>query len=229
MTKRCLKCGVEKSLDDFSKQKLGKFGRRSRCRECISAEHAIYRAKNQARIKAYNSGYRAANREDIRTKGRAYWAKYVKAHPRDPSLPWPRWQKDPDAIRAQKRAWREANADKVRQQRRESQARNRATALARVERWRKENPEKHRAQRLKRRSQKVNAPGASYTTEKLIRARVDLYGGRCYYCDKEGADSIDHRIPLSRGGSHWPANLVPCCRRCNSSKNVKTELEFLAA
>jgi 5-methylcytosine-specific restriction endonuclease McrA len=38
--------------------------------------------------------------------------------------------------------------------------------------------------------------------------------------------SIEHRIPLSRGGSNWPANLAPACKTCNSSKGTKTEKEY---
>lgn len=34
----------------------------------------------------------------------------------------------------------------------------------------------------------------------------------------------DHRIPLSRGGTDWIANIVPCCLSCNCSKGNKTEL-----
>jgi 5-methylcytosine-specific restriction endonuclease McrA len=31
--------------------------------------------------------------------------------------------------------------------------------------------------------------------------------------------TIDHVIPVSQGGSHDPANLVTCCRACNSFFN----------
>lgn len=41
--------------------------------------------------------------------------------------------------------------------------------------------------------------------------------GRCQYCDKP-AESIDHVIPRSKGGSHTWDNVVACCRRCNTYK-----------
>jgi CRISPR/Cas system Type II protein with McrA/HNH and RuvC-like nuclease domain len=52
-------------------------------------------------------------------------------------------------------------------------------------------------------------------------------GGRCYYCGhklwpayQSFSDlTIDHIIPLSRGGTDDDDNRVPACRRCNSSKN----------
>lgn len=43
------------------------------------------------------------------------------------------------------------------------------------------------------------------------------YGGRCCYCRRR-ADTIDHVVPLSRGGSNDVANMRPCCRGCNAAK-----------
>ncbi len=42
-------------------------------------------------------------------------------------------------------------------------------------------------------------------------------GGRCQYCER-AADSIDHVIPKSRGGTNDWRNMVAACRRCNSHK-----------
>lgn len=39
----------------------------------------------------------------------------------------------------------------------------------------------------------------------------------CYYCGGL-ANSVDHIVPLARGGTHDESNLVACCIRCNSSK-----------
>jgi 5-methylcytosine-specific restriction endonuclease McrA len=41
------------------------------------------------------------------------------------------------------------------------------------------------------------------------------------------ATEVDHRIPLSRGGSAWPANLVPACKPCNCSKNNMPYREWM--
>jgi 5-methylcytosine-specific restriction endonuclease McrA len=40
---------------------------------------------------------------------------------------------------------------------------------------------------------------------------------RCQYCSG-AAESIDHVIPRSRGGTHTWDNVVAACRRCNSTK-----------
>ena len=42
----------------------------------------------------------------------------------------------------------------------------------------------------------------------------------CSYCD-DPATTIDHVIPVSKGGTHDLSNLVPACRPCNASKGDK--------
>jgi 5-methylcytosine-specific restriction endonuclease McrA len=48
----------------------------------------------------------------------------------------------------------------------------------------------------------------------------------CYYCKVNKATSIDHIIPISRGGSNDINNLVPACISCNSKKGNKLLSEF---
>jgi 5-methylcytosine-specific restriction endonuclease McrA len=50
----------------------------------------------------------------------------------------------------------------------------------------------------------------------------------CQYCGSKNNLSIDHKIPLARGGSHDIDNLCIACKPCNSSKNTKTPEEFTA-
>ena len=65
------------------------------------------------------------------------------------------------------------------------------------------------------------------------------FGSKCYYCGKEmdfsvgvgrifnrDMATIEHLIPLARGGEHTFKNTVLACRHCNISKNAKTEAEF---
>lgn len=45
--------------------------------------------------------------------------------------------------------------------------------------------------------------------------------GRCHYCGREvGARrlSLDHVVPLIRGGTSVRGNVVPACKDCNSAK-----------
>ena len=53
--------------------------------------------------------------------------------------------------------------------------------------------------------------------------------GICHYCRKKFKPSeltMDHVIPLSRGGLSNKENIVPCCRECNTKKNYLLPAEW---
>ncbi|WP_028584443.1 HNH endonuclease [Desulfogranum mediterraneum] len=53
--------------------------------------------------------------------------------------------------------------------------------------------------------------------------------GCCYYCgEKVGFKNLtmDHVIPLARGGRSTKDNLVPCCKDCNTKKKSSLPVEW---
>ena len=53
--------------------------------------------------------------------------------------------------------------------------------------------------------------------------------GKCHYCQRSfpAAElTMDHIVPLVRGGKTVKANVVPCCKECNSSKKYLLPLEW---
>jgi 5-methylcytosine-specific restriction protein A len=53
--------------------------------------------------------------------------------------------------------------------------------------------------------------------------------GVCYYCKREvGREqlSMDHVVPLSRGGKSKKGNIVPACKECNSNKKYLLPIEW---
>lgn len=108
--------------------------------------------------------------------------------------------------------WREKNRELYRQRCRE---------------WAQRNPEKLKAQAHKRRSWKVAAQG-HHTAEDLARMFIDQ-AGLCCYCEVPmGARwTVDHMIPLSRGGSNNWDNIGLCCGSCNRRKNARTAEEYM--
>ncbi len=62
------------------------------------------------------------------------------------------------------------------------------------------------------------------------QAKLNEYNNCCAYCHKPLGDkaTIDHIIPIIKGGANDIENLVPCCMPCNSKKRAKTVDEFLA-
>ncbi len=64
-----------------------------------------------------------------------------------------------------------------------------------------------------------------------IRERLyESQKGECYYCGKQVLETkkwtIDHKLPISRGGTNEEFNLVGACELCNSLKSWMTEEEF---
>jgi 5-methylcytosine-specific restriction enzyme A len=54
--------------------------------------------------------------------------------------------------------------------------------------------------------------------------------GVCAYCQTVfAADELtmDHIVPLSRGGRSTKGNVVPCCKTCNTEKKYWTPAELL--
>jgi 5-methylcytosine-specific restriction endonuclease McrA len=65
------------------------------------------------------------------------------------------------------------------------------------------------------------------TQWKKLRLRILSRDGReCYWCGMD-ATTVDHIIPVAKGGSDDPENLVAACRRCNFSKQDKMPDEFM--
>ena len=85
--------------------------------------------------------------------------------------------------------------------------------------WALRNPERYMQHRKKATAmyygRRRNAPGHASTDQ--VAARWAYYADRCWMCG-EPATQNDHVIPLSRGGSNWPANLRPACGPCNREK-----------
>ena len=53
--------------------------------------------------------------------------------------------------------------------------------------------------------------------------------GICYYCHSNvGRDKLtmDHVVPLSRGGKSSKGNIVPACKTCNNKKKSMLPVEW---
>ena len=71
-----------------------------------------------------------------------------------------------------------------------------------------------------RRARMLGNPGYVEVTAVEWRRIKRLFRGRCAYCDvRIERPTMDHVIPLARGGRHAPGNIVPACPTCNYSKS----------
>jgi len=109
---------------------------------------------------------------------------------------------------------------------------NKSKARAATARYRERHGERwkalHRIHQYRRRFQKeVSADGS--VTDAVLK---ELYArSRCHYCRKitpASLRTLEHRQPLSRGGTHTAENLVMACLSCNCGKQARTEEEYIA-
>ena len=62
--------------------------------------------------------------------------------------------------------------------------------------------------------------------------RALLQKGVCHYCGKKFPASeltMDHVVPLSRGGRSTKGNIVPCCKNCNNGKKYTMPVDEILA
>jgi len=135
------------------------------------------------------------------------------------------YKNDPEKKRSYQRHHRKVNLGDVREQDRARYERDKDKRISLVEN-----------QIHIRRARRNQVPFEAGITRTALRKRD---GDQCAYCKVKmnftratgrkfsGTDAtIEHRLPLSRGGKHLWNNVVLACRDCNMSKNQKTEEEF---
>jgi 5-methylcytosine-specific restriction protein A len=52
---------------------------------------------------------------------------------------------------------------------------------------------------------------------------------KCYYCKEIFSYeelTVDHIVPLARGGTTTPGNVVPACLSCNKNKGMDTPVDL---
>lgn len=135
-----------------------------------------------------------------------------------------RWyEENKEWAAAKAKKWAEENDERVKELTKAYEERPEVKAKHR--KWERDNPDKVKAQNRRRNHSKRSTNG--HFTEEQWQARLNFFGRRCVEC---GCDwdllssrdqTMDHIIPLSKGGTNWPSNLQPMCRSCNSKKSNK--------
>lgn len=209
--KVCTKCLEEKPLTEFNKYSRSKDGLNHHCRECSRTFARQYKNK----IKEINASLTI---EEIRLKTPT--KKCSKCRETKPSDNFNRCNLFRDGLQEKCRScdnkwvseWDKANAEAVKKKQAD---------------WYKNNPDKAHANRTKRRLLKSEA----YVEHVEISVLRERDGDNCIVC-KELIDfslsnrdpmmvSLEHVIPLSKGGEHSYNNTALSHLRCNLSKGVK--------
>lgn len=244
--KCCSRCGEVKPISEFYRDKRADDGLFSHCKACHLGYGKVWRAGNPRRVvtekkcaacgvvkpasefqkcrltvdglqrvcrdcanAARREGYhRLMSDDDYREaynerKRVEYWLN-PEPH-RNAAREWAREHYDPEKNREKTRRWIATHPEYN---------------------WRRDNPEKNRALAARYHARKKGAAGWDYTTAEHIAWRWEMWGGRCYICGAP-AEATDHVKPLAAGGGHWPCNLRPICKSCNSRKRDQWPSEYV--
>ncbi len=242
--KRCRVCGVDKDLSMFYARKGSSDGHRSDCKACCIAkasilqrtpERAAYRrrhyVKNCEAVKAASRAYASEHRDDLRQTKRAWYRRNAAAQrPKKSASAKRRYDLNPDKGRAKQRETmrrRRLNrpadvaAAKLRDYNKHT-----AKRLATVKAWRVANPDRVAANALKSRARRRSRMADVFIETVVPRRVFERDGWLCGICginvEKKDA-SLDHIIPISKGGAHSYANTQTSHLRCNISKGARTE------
>jgi 5-methylcytosine-specific restriction endonuclease McrA len=172
---------------------------------------------------------------------------YRKNNPEKVRVAWDKWENEhPDRMKESKEA---RDNDPIRQEKRKAYAHqyyldNRDKIIERSCDWwanrtpkqRKEHNELvmrryHRDDKWRLRLRIRDAwqrAGGNFTRDEWIEV-LEEYDYRCAYCGSKEDITIDHAIPISKGGLNIKSNIVPACHKCNSKKKDRTPEEFKKA
>jgi len=84
------------------------------------------------------------------------------------------------------------------------------------------NRRDHKRYKHNRRAREKNAPGSFKMEDffELIKGLKNICPS-CGNCIRTNCFSVDHIMPLSKGGSNYISNIQPLCYLCNVKKNTK--------
>jgi len=139
-------------------------------------------------------------------------------------------RRNPEASRTYLREWGARNPDKVKANTARRYAKNPERAKASARQWARNNPAKRSKimvfQNAKRRS-RLKANGGNGFTRADWDELLKRCAGLCAYCRMAPSESVDHFIPVSKGGAHNINNVVPACKHCNSWKRERDPVEWI--
>jgi 5-methylcytosine-specific restriction endonuclease McrA len=207
--KYCAGCDKVKSYSEFGVCRRNTTGIQSRCLEC----QAAYQKNRWARMTQEERNMEYAKNRDRQLQ-------YYK----DRRLKMT--ECDYERERAQDRALYWANPEKFLTKDRVYYHENREKSISRVRRWQKCNPDKVKIYSQLAYHRRHAHGGINFDDIRYLIESQPL----CPYCNDlltEDNRSIDHIVPVVKGGTNDLYNLTLCCKPCNSSKNKKTLLYWL--
>lgn len=237
----CKTCGIEKPADNFRSGK--------ECKQCMNkkfaeersflrANNTEYMNKERARLKEW----KAKNKEKVNEGHRRYYQRKTEREGREynplrfkENSVSNEYKKIRNARTAFRKFIEESSDDEAK-----------CWYAATGKPW--ENPKLTESQKWSvryRADLEFNAKEKARLYEKKMRRLHGIRIGNdgtplpaqlinaksCLYCGEKFNDqckpTLDHMIPLIKGGLHSMSNLVVCCRSCNSRKGKRDFMDFI--
>lgn len=199
---QCCTCEEWKPLTSeyFYPNKAYKCGYKTKCIKCLKDYNAAYEVVHREERAQYRAEQYVLHHEE-RIE---YATKWRAAHP---ELKQTYTEDQLEQRREYNRQWRVSNPT-----------------------YQSEHDRTHREQRrvrVRNRAARKNQSQGCHTAQDIER-QLKAQKNKCYYCH-EPLDKyhVDHIVPLSRGGSNGPGNLVIACPTCNVKKGSKMLHEWI--
>lgn len=206
--KKCSKCGQTKAIAEFHKQKSQKDHLRPHCKECSKKIARIWYIANSEKVKAASSVWQKANPERVNKKNK----KWNLANPLKRKTILKRWdQKNPHHAREY---FHKKGISKTYN-----------TGRSLVKGYKKPYAQKYKA--LKKGGGELAIKTIKLIYQNNIKRFATL---TCYLCLTPISfenSHLEHKIPLSRGGTNVYENLEVSCQHCNHAKGNKTTEEYI--
>ena len=252
--KKCTKCGewLVASSVNFSKQKGGKYGLRAQCKKCCAEYDKVhskkYREANKEAIKKRRRQHYEQNKETILERNRRYHEankdKISEYHKQ-----WHRqyYEANKEAIAKQGKQYYQDNKEVIAERQRQYYEQNKEAIAERTKQWYEQNKERIAEHSRKyhqspqgqivafnsqcRRRAKLETQGRGITKEQWLEC-MSFFNWQCAYSGEyiggEGKEtrSLDHIVPLNKGGANEIWNVIPAYKSYNLSKQDKDLLEW---
>lgn len=208
-SKVCSQCGADKPHSEYHRRAKASDGLMAACKDCRRAKNREYMRTYEHPNPAARREYGAKWRRDNAGRIADYRKKYAKVNAA--------------AISSYMKAYRTANRERLQATKAAYHVANASRIRRKVRDWQQNNPERFQELVMRRRARLLNAKVG----------RVDLaalWTGCCAICgevmdpDLRHPDpmskSVDHIVPLARGGSHSQQNLQYAHFVCNLRKGT---------
>lgn len=198
--KKCGKCHVIKDIEQFGKCKGRPDGRHPTCKEC----RREYARQNRDKIAEYKRSYYLNNKDKILESQKMRYSLGLGTH-REYRI------KNRDRISKYNRLYRSSNIEKCRELN---------------FKWKQNNLDRVRIIEARRRV-RISGNAIESLPSDFWQTMLEFYGERCMVPGCTNIElTLDHIIPVSKGGAHAIDNFQILCKSHNSSKGARHSTDY---